>query len=70
VHQQVMVRVLEVDLPRKRISLSLKTGSSAATAGPKKMDKKKSERRPEKGTKPQGHFFNNPFADAFGKKQS
>jgi len=69
VHQQVMVRVLEVDLARKRISLSLKSGPSSSAAGPKKMDKKKPERRPEKGTKPQSNLFNNPFAAAFGKKQ-
>ena len=69
VHQQVMVRVLEVDLARKRISLSLKSGPSSPAGGPKKTDKKKSERRPEKETKPQSNFFNNPFAAAFGKKQ-
>jgi uncharacterized protein len=70
VHQQVMVRVLEVDLARKRISLSLKSGPSSSAAGPKKMNKEKPERRPEKGTKPQSNLFNNPFAAAFGKKQS
>ena len=69
VNQQVMVRVLEVDLPRKRISLSLKSEPSSSAVGPKKMDKKKPERRPEKGTKPQNNLFNNPFAAAFGKKQ-
>ena len=69
VHQPVMVRVLEVDLARKRISLSLKNESSSATAGQKKSDKKKTERLPEKGTKPASNLFNNPFAAAFGKKQ-
>ena len=70
VQQQVMVRVLEVDLPRKRISLSLKSEPSSSATGPqKKMDRKKAERRPEKGTKPQSNLFNNPFAAAFGKKQ-
>jgi uncharacterized protein len=68
VQQQVMVRVLEVDLARKRISLSLKSGASSPKIGPQKMKKKKPEQRPEKGSKPQNNFFNNPFAAAFGKK--
>jgi uncharacterized protein len=69
VHQQVLVRVLEVDLTRKRISLSLKSGPSSPAGGPKRTDKKQPERRPEKEAKPQSNLFNNPFAAAFGKKQ-
>jgi uncharacterized protein len=69
VHQQVMARVLEVDLTRKRISLSLKSGPSSPAGGSKRTDKKKQERRPEKAAKPQSNLFNNPFAAAFGKKQ-
>ncbi len=69
VQQQVMVRVLEVDLVRKRISLSLKSGPSSPAGGSKRTDKKKQERRPEKEALPQSNLFNNPFAAAFGKKQ-
>ncbi len=68
VHQPVMVRVLEVDLVRKRISLSLKNGSPPADEGPKKTAQKRGERRAEKEVKSPGRFFNNPFADAFKKK--
>ena len=68
VHQPVTVRVLEVDLPRKRISLSLKSGAPPPGASPKKPDKKSGQRRAEKGAKPQTNLFNNPFAAAFGKK--
>jgi uncharacterized protein len=68
VYQRVTVRVLEVDVVRKRISLSLKSESPSSAAGPKKVEKKKQERRPEKGTKSQKNFFNNPFAAALGKK--
>ncbi|MBI5583395.1 MAG: RNA-binding transcriptional accessory protein [Deltaproteobacteria bacterium] len=70
VQQQVTVRVLEVDLARKRISLSLKSGSPAATAGPPKKNPPKQERRLEKEAPKQDKFFNNPFAAAFGKKQA
>jgi uncharacterized protein len=69
VHQPVTVRVLEVDLGRKRISLSLKSGSPPADEGPKKTAQQRGERRGEKEAKSPGRFFNNPFADAFGKKQ-
>ena len=68
VHQPVTVTVLEVDLARKRISLSLKSGSPPADEGPKKTAQKRGERRAEKEVKSPGRFFNNPFADAFGKK--
>ena len=68
VHQQVMVPVLEVDLARKRISLSLKSGASSPKIGPRKMEKKETGATAGKGSKPQNNFFNNPFAAAFGKK--
>jgi uncharacterized protein len=64
VQQRVMVTVLDVDLTRKRISLSLKNGSPAQAGGAKKTDK----RRPDKEVKKQEQFFNNPFAAAFAKK--
>jgi protein Tex len=69
VQQRVTVTVLDVDLARKRISLSLKSGSPSKAAGPKKTEGKKPERRQEKEAKKQEQFFNNPFAAAFGKRQ-
>jgi protein Tex len=69
VHQQVMVRVLEVDTARKRISLSLKSSPPQPGAGQQKPDKKMETRRPAKGQNPRGTFSNNPFIAAFEKKQ-
>ena len=69
VHQQVMVRVLEVDLARKRISLSLKSSPPPPGAGHKKTDKKMETRQPGKERPPRSAFSNNPFIAAFGKKQ-
>jgi uncharacterized protein len=70
VHQKVSVTVLELDIPRRRIALSMKTGAGPEilrgkkeTGGEKKgLDKKrKDEKKPEK-------FSNNPFREAFTKK--
>jgi protein Tex len=52
VQQKVTVTVLEVDLPRRRIALSMKTGAKAADVA-----------RPAANTP-----FSNAFADAFGKR--
>ncbi|MBI9083033.1 MAG: RNA-binding transcriptional accessory protein [Desulfobacterales bacterium] len=69
VAQKVDVTVLEVDLERKRISLSMKsapeTGGRGAPAAAKKNSGKKKQQAPA-ASKPTP--FNNPFADAFGKK--
>jgi len=72
VNQQVRVRVLAVDLDRKRISLSMRSegerrrpkkgGGPKPEAGPAKM---KGQGRPRGGQKPGA--FNNPFADLLGK---
>jgi uncharacterized protein len=74
VQQKVSVTVLEVDLPRRRISLSMRS-----QAGKKPQSKAKSDRpdraRPKprrQSAKPGGkpaapRPFNNPFADAFNK---
>jgi uncharacterized protein len=59
VHQKVMVTVLDVDLQRRRVSLSLRDSQSRVDAnvlepvakGQPKINKKKVER-----------FSNNPFA--------
>ena len=43
-HQKVMVTVLEVDIPRKRISLSLK--KDPEKAGAQTIKQKQEEKRP------------------------
>jgi len=67
VHQKVMVTVLDVDLERRRISLTMKGNPSLSegtpTGGEQVKEKKKENLRP----KPKGTFSNNPFADAFKK---
>jgi protein Tex len=76
VHQKVHVTVLEVDLSRKRISLSMKTNEK------QDMDIKKTTQRPANQThhrpnaedrknrrKAEKVPFNNPFADLFGKRK-
>ena len=69
VHQKVTVTVLEVDLARNRIGLSMKSapenGELAPSAGRKKRPSKKRQ-GPPAPMKPAP--FNNPFAEAFGKK--
>jgi uncharacterized protein len=80
VAQRVEVTVLEVDLERKRISLSMKKGATGERKAPPAQalpDKgPRPERRPEKHRqdrqkpekkKPEPAPFNNPFARAFGK---
>jgi len=71
VQQKVRVTVLEVDLDRKRISLSMRTGQkqSSATPAPGKPVKSHSEpkgRKPAAGAK---QPFNNPLAEALAKLQ-
>ena len=66
--QQVTVTVLEVDLDRKRISLSMKTNPGKSVKGVKGEPKRESKSKVKgikkgKGPKP----FNNPFADALKK---
>ncbi|MGE5301560.1 MAG: Tex family protein [Acidobacteriota bacterium] len=71
VHQKVTVTVLEVDLQRKRIALSMKSGQSKterpqkrkeAVAAPKEAIKRyREEKKPLR-------FSNNPFYEAFKKK--
>ena len=74
VQQKVKVTVMEVDLPRKRISLSMRSrpGEKPAPrkkASPAPKSRPDDRRRPGKGAgKPAGpQPFNNPFADAFNK---
>jgi uncharacterized protein len=80
VAQRVEVTVLDVDLERKRISLSMKKGATGdRKAPPAQADQERGprpERRPERSRqdrqkqekkKPEPVPFNNPFARAFGK---
>ena len=72
VHQRVMVKVLDVDIERKRISLSMKDGAPQPEGVTKGEGRKKEEKGKEKGQrqkeKQRSTFTNNPFADIFGKK--
>ena len=80
VAQRVEVTVLDVDLDRKRISLSMKQGATGerkeAAAGPqaekaprdpRRPDKPRQDRQKQDNKKPEPAPFNNPFARAFGK---
>ncbi|MBS3920090.1 MAG: RNA-binding transcriptional accessory protein [Deltaproteobacteria bacterium] len=69
VHQRVMVTVLNVEIERKRISLSMRSGPSQtvqtheASAGVTR-EKKGERREPVRKGMAQKQLFNNPFADA------
>jgi uncharacterized protein len=64
VQQKVMVTVIEVDIDRKRISLSMKTDPGVKQRLPPAQPKIKSAPRPVKQKQTP---FNNPFADLFSK---
>lgn len=70
VGDKVKVKVLEVDLARKRIALTARSGAAVPqgprpSGGSPRPPAGKPERRPE--APPQPKFANNPFAGAFGK---
>jgi uncharacterized protein len=65
VHQRVLVTVLDVDLERRRISLSMKDSQLKPSEVPKAAERKKEERRGEKRQKQKSTFTNNPFDTAF-----
>ena len=71
VHQKVSVTVLEVDLDRKRISLSMKSVPGEQNPSVKNSAKKSpnpSKEKPQKkAVKEKDRPFNNPFADLLGK---
>ncbi|MDA8089510.1 MAG: Tex family protein [Nitrospiraceae bacterium] len=74
VHQKVTVTVLDVDIQRKRISLSMKSAGQPKTDAKQKINDKekapaieKKPARPEKEKRP-ARFSNNPFYEAFKKK--
>ncbi len=68
VHQKVMVTVLDVDLERRRISLSMK-GHQPSTDGSTKGEKKGEGRKPERKLREKDRFTNNPFAEAFRNRR-
>jgi len=65
VHQKVLVTVLDVDIERRRISLSMKSIQVKPSEVPKGEERKKEERREEKKQKQKSTFTNNPFDAAF-----
>jgi len=73
VHQKVLVTVLDVDLERRRISLSMKDSRPQPDAVSKEEERKKTERRQgrrqERKQKQNSTFSNNPFAVLGNKNQ-
>ncbi len=72
VQQPVTVTVLEVDLGRKRISLSMRTAPERppAKGGPKRSTPPGSGKGAPKNRPGKQKPFNNPFADLLGKGES
>jgi uncharacterized protein len=68
VHQKVMVTVLNVDLERRRISLSMKDSQPQPNMVSKAEERKKEEKRQERRQKQKSTFTNNPFDAAFRKR--
>jgi uncharacterized protein len=70
VSQKVMVTVTDVDIPRKRIALSMKAAPEIGAASSGKTSpgpaRPGSPRPPAKPVRDRGGFSNNPFASAFG----
>jgi ribosomal protein S1 len=60
-----LVTVLDVDLERRRISLSMKDSQLKPSEVPKAAERKREERRGEKRQKQKSTFTNNPFDTAF-----
>jgi uncharacterized protein len=73
VQQKVTVRVLEVDLPRQRISLSMRDNPTVPKKDKKKTGHEPGERPKNGNRKPirdrVGRAFNKPFAEVFGRKK-
>jgi uncharacterized protein len=71
VSQKVMVTVTDVDIPRKRIALSMKAVPEIGAASGGKTSpgpaRPGGPRPPAKPGQDRGGFSNNPFASAFGK---
>ncbi|MDP4979172.1 MAG: RNA-binding transcriptional accessory protein [Desulfobacterales bacterium] len=71
VQQRVKVTVLEVDLERNRIALSMKTAPMRVKVSSenKKPRRPKRENRQPAAEKKPNRPFNNPFAEALGRKR-
>jgi uncharacterized protein len=70
IHQQVMVSVLDVDLDRRRIALSMKSSMDrfSDTPFPKEPRQKPLRQKTREDKKPEGKTpFHNPFADLLEK---
>lgn len=70
VHQRVSVTVLEVDLERKRISLSMKKSPRGAVEGKRADDPSRGQikgRKDKRAAPPNKTGFNNPFAELLKK---
>lgn len=81
VGDKVKVKVVEVDLPRKRIALTARSGAvqgprpgapSGGRGGPpgRPSERDRGPQRPATKAPEQPKFANNPFASAFGKPRS
>jgi uncharacterized protein len=70
VHQKVQVTVLDVDLPRKRISLSMKAARPLSEKAKKEKEIKREIKKSDRKEKPRSTFSNSPFAAAFRKRES
>jgi protein Tex len=68
VHQKVLVTVLDVDLERRRISLSMKSSQPQSNFGLKTEEKKREEKKGERRQRQKSIFTNNPFEAALNKK--
>ncbi len=68
VHERVLVTVLDVDLERRRISLSMKGAQPQPDRVSKVEERKKEEKRQERKQKQKSTFTNNPFDAAFRNK--
>ena len=71
VQQRVSVTVLEIDLERNRIALSMKTASAQikVSSENKKTRRPKRNNRQPAAEKKQNRPFHNPFAEALGRKR-
>jgi uncharacterized protein len=68
VHQKVLVSVLDVDLERRRISLSLKNSQPQANLVLKTEGKKREEKKGQGRQRQKSTFTNNPFEAALSKR--
>lgn len=73
VHQKVTVTVIDVDIDRKRISLSMKKVSGEkikSEDSSEKVNYKKSNQKPAQPVKPKNTPFNNPFDKLLNMRDS